>query len=315
MKSLGLGGGNGSELGHRVALAAPTRAKTIVDAHETIASLAAFEKHQRGAVTHCDSRIRTLGCQPGRQRYERRFDLPAVFQRLHYERRGQLLERAASRIDAEHAEWCEQFREGTRVRVSDGGRGHVMAPQPFHRLLRGAIARQVRLQLLQERDNAGAEWLPVHGGHGGIAGPRRQRRMTDAAIGRRPRRAIGLRRIVIISGEPEHRQHRALPLRLQVPGERHHRECLVDRVERAGEEAWLLTRGHHDGIGREEGCASIGHAGRHDDRLEQARIHTASPGDGCWNNRAERRRDEAGVHLTCPTSRTRGHRSESGAPA
>jgi hypothetical protein len=220
--------------------------------HQAVAAGRTFQHDQRRALAHGDRCRPPRGRQPpglGRQLgVERR----RFLQRPQEQRRHGRLDRGVGRLEDRNPEPAQQLRHGAGERRRVVRLRPVVAFQPRQHPVAELGGVGLVPDGVEQRPDRVVQALPVERRERRVGRPRRQVEAPDV-VGRGEQMAV--RRfgvVVIVARHPEHRHHRVRERGLQPPRDGGRAEGLVERVQRAGEEARLLPGGDAQGAPREQ---------------------------------------------------------------
>ncbi len=260
---------------------------------ESVPALLPLEHDKGGAVTDRDARNPAFRHERRRTPHEGRLETARVLERPSHDGRSPGLQRVVRAIETKHTEGSEKFGKGGAAGRREGRLGPEVCPQPLEHLGVPFEGGEVRGQRGQRRFNSGAERLAGHRPKRGLGRSIRQGLDVEGAVRAEPRGVIGLGEVVVVSRDPEERDHGAMPPSGQHLGERGGRQRLVDRVERPREERGLLPCSDDEHAGLGEARAQRGLPGARDDGGQERGVEPARQGRRPGGARGEGRRDDA----------------------
>ena len=145
---------------------------------------------------------------------------------------------------AKHGEppFRKQAVQRLRARVREIRVGRVGRLEPFeHGRLEFRVGKRGR-ERVERRARISATRLAEEGQLRCVVRALAQHNVDDVAVAAQHLCMIRFRKIVIVTGHPEHRHHRHTSLALEPVCQRDRRECLVHGIQRPREQAGLLPR-------------------------------------------------------------------------
>ena len=218
-------------------------------------------------------------------------------------------------VEPEHHEAtvAEQRVQGVGEGIGEGRLRPIGGRQPGEDgTLEFAVGR-AGSQLLEGRRHGVPAQLP----------PQRQLRRLGGALAQEDSRrfpaavqeprVVRFGEVVVVAGDPEHRNDRHAALLLEPAGQRDRGEGLVDRVERAREQTGLLARGDAQDLARGEAVAARSRQARGDDFVRHAPGCPGRGGGRRWTR--QRRSHDPRDHGRSPTRIARAESAVRGRPS